>query len=162
MPQSVTDRLTVDFEYIFFLTKEKNYCFEQQLEEYLKPLNRWAGDNLQAKGVSHWDKGTGQRSYRNRNMRPNPQGRNMRSVWSVNTQAFKGAHFAVYPEKLIEPMIRAGCVREGIVLDPFLGSGTTAKVALSMDRHFIGFELNSKYCKLADQRLRGVNRKFNF
>lgn len=71
--------------------------------------------------------------------------RNKRSVWTVTTKPFKKAHFAVFPEKLIEPCILAGCPKGGIVLDPFIGSGTTGKVARTYHRNFIGIELNKKY-----------------
>jgi len=109
MPSSAKDRFTVDFEQVFFFTKSKRYFFEPQYEEYLKPLDRWGGDNLEANGQSTWDEGTGQNAYRDRNMRPNPLGRNKRTVWTIPTQPFPEAHFATYPEKLVEPMIEAGC-----------------------------------------------------
>ena len=76
-----------------------------------------------------------------------------RSVWTVPTQSYKGAHFATYPEKLIEPCIVAGCRPGGVVLDPFFGSGTTGVVALRHGRHFIGIELNPAYQALQDERL---------
>jgi DNA modification methylase len=77
----------------------------------------------------------------------------MRSVWSINTESFSEAHFAVYPQLLIETPIKAGCPKGGIVLDPFMGAGTTAVVARKLERNFIGFELNEKYIKIADKRL---------
>jgi len=140
MPQSANDRFTVDFEPIFFFTKQTKYYFEQQFEPYEKPLDRWGGDDLVANGVSTWDNGTGQKAYRTRNMRPNPEGRNMRTTWDINTQPFAKAHFAVFPEKLVGRIIKSGCPENGIVLDPFLGSGTTAIVARKLNRNFIGFE----------------------
>jgi len=109
MPSSVKDRFTVDFEYLFFFSKQKKYYFERQLEQYTEPMNRWGGEELKAKGESTWDEGTGQKSYRDRNMRPNPQGRNKRCVWTITTKPYKEAHFAVYPEGLIETPIKAGC-----------------------------------------------------
>jgi site-specific DNA-methyltransferase (adenine-specific) len=155
MPTSAKDRFTVDFEPVFFFTKKQKYYFMQQLEPYTKPLDRWAGDNLMARGQSAWATGTGQKIYRNRNMRPNPAGRNMRTTWSINTQAFKGDHFAVYPEKLVERMLLAGCPPAGVVLDPFAGSGTTLKVAQRLGRGYVGIELNSEYVKMAEKRLDG-------
>jgi len=90
MPSSAKDRFTVDFEKIFFFVKQsKDYYFKQQLEPYTKPLDRWSGEKLEAKGKSEWDQGTGQATYRNRNMRPNPAGKNMRTVWSINTKPFQ-------------------------------------------------------------------------
>ncbi len=153
MPNSVTDRFTVDFEKIFFFVKQGKYYFEQQLEPYTGPLDRWGGDNLDANGKSTWDEGTGQTAYRNRNMRPNPEGRNMRTVWSVNTEPFPEAHFATYPEILVKRMMESGCPKGGIVLDPFMGAGTTAVVARKLGRKYIGFELNPDYIKIAEQRI---------
>ena len=154
MPSSATDRFTVDFEKIFFFVQQStDYYFEQQLEPYTKPLDRWGGDDLEANGKSTWDDGTGQTTYRNRNMRPNPDGKNMRTVWSINTEPFPKAHFATYPEKLVERMMKAGCPKDGIVLDPFMGAGTTAVVARKLGRNFTGFELNTEYIKIANQRL---------
>lgn len=154
MPSSATDRFTVDFEKIFFFVKQSTgYYFEQQLEPYTKPLDRWGGDDLEANGNSTWDNGTGQTTYRNRNMRPNPDGKNMRTVWSINTQPFPEAHFATYPEKLVKRMIEAGCPENGLVLDPFMGAGTTAVVAKKLNRNYTGFELNPKYKLIAENRL---------
>jgi site-specific DNA-methyltransferase (adenine-specific) len=154
MPANVKDRFTVDFEPVFFFTKKQQYYFMQQLEPYTKPLDRWVGDNLIARGQSAWAAGTGQKIYRNRNMRPNPAGRNMRTTWSINTQAFKGTHFAVYPEKLVERMLLAGCPPSGTVLDPFIGAGTTAVVARKLNRNYVGIEMNPEYVTMANERLR--------
>lgn len=82
--------------------------------------------------------------------------RNKRDVWSITTQAIKEAHFATFPEKLIEPCILAGCPTEGIVLDPFFGSGTTGRVANKLNRHYIGIELNPEYIGIAQKRTDGV------
>ena len=76
------------------------------------------------------------------------------SVWDIPVENYKGAHFAVYPQRLIEPMIRAGCPVNGIILDPFLGAGTTALVALENARKFIGIEINQKHVDLAYGRIR--------
>ena len=81
--------------------------------------------------------------------------RNKRSVWTVATQGYKEAHFATFPEKLIEPCILAGSKEGGIILDPFLGSGTTAAVAKKHNRDLIGIELNPKYAEMAKRRLEG-------
>jgi site-specific DNA-methyltransferase (adenine-specific) len=153
MPCSARDRFTVDFEPVFFFTNNQKYYFAQQLEPYTKPLDRWAGDTLTAEGQSAWVAGTGQQIYRNRNMRPNPKGRNMRTTWSICTRGFKGAHFAVYPEKLAERMVRAGCPPGGVVLDPFFGSGTTGVVARKLGRNYVGIELNPEYVEMAKERL---------
>jgi site-specific DNA-methyltransferase (adenine-specific) len=85
--------------------------------------------------------------------------RNKRSVWTVPTRSYKGAHFATFPPELIRPCILAGSPRGGLVFDPFTGSGTTALVAIQEGRDFIGCELNAEYCTLADERLRGVTTR---
>jgi site-specific DNA-methyltransferase (adenine-specific) len=155
MPQGAKNRFTVDFEKIFFFVKQPiGYFFKQQLEPYTEPMNRWGGDELKADGESNWYKGTKQTIYRKRNMRPNKEGKNMRAVWSINTEPFPEAqHFAKYPPKLVERMIKAGCPEDGIVLDPFMGTGTTAMVARKLLRNYIGFEINPEYIKIANNRI---------
>ena len=153
LPQGVFDRFTNDFEPVFFFTKTNKYFFNQLFERYEKPLARWGGDNLVANGTSEWSEGTGQRVYRNRKLCPNPQGRNMRCVWSINTKGEKEKHYASYPQKLIGRLIEAGCPEGGIVLDPFMGSGTTAVVARKLNRNYIGFELNAEYVEIANRKL---------
>lgn len=153
MPSSVKDRFTVDFEKVFFFVKSKKYWFKTQYEKYTGPMNRWGGNKLKADGKSTWDKGTGQDTYRDRDMRPNENGRNKRCVWKIPTKPFKEAHFAVFPEALIEPMIKAGCPVGGVVLDPFIGSGTTGLVAKKLGRNYIGIELNPAYIKIAQNRI---------
>ena len=85
-----------------------------------------------------------------------PTVRNKRDVWQINPFPYKGGHFAAFPPKLVETCLLAGCPQDGIVLDPFLGSGTTAAVGKQMGRHYIGIELNPDYCALAEQRIGGV------
>jgi len=154
MPSSAKDRFTVDFEKIFFFVKQPvGYYFEQQFDPYTKPLDRWGGNDLDANGKSEWDKGTGQNSYRKRNMRPNEEGKNMRTVWSINTEPSSEGHFATYPQKLVERMIKAGCPENGVILDPFFGIGTTGICARKCNRNFIGIELNHKYTVIAKKRL---------
>ena len=81
------------------------------------------------------------------------KGRNKRTVWQISTKAFKGAHFATYPQDLIDTPIKACCPEGGIVLDPFIGSGTTAVVAEKLKRNWLGIELNPKYTQLAEERI---------
>jgi site-specific DNA-methyltransferase (adenine-specific) len=153
MPSSAKDRFTVDFESIGFFTKSPKYWFEQQLEEYTQPLDRWGGLELKATGVGMWDKGTGQDTYRDRSMRPNPNGRNMRTTWTVNFEPSGEEHFASYPTKLIEIPVKAGCPPGGIVYDPFGGTATTAVVAHRLGRKWICSELQPKYADIANKRL---------
>lgn len=153
MPESATDRFTTDYEKLYFFTKNEKYYFEQQLEPYDRPLDRWGGDKLKATGKSLWDEGTGQSSYRTQNMRPNENGRNKRAVWDINTEACPEAHFAVYPKDLIRTCIQAGCPVGGVVYDPFMGSGTTAIVAVELSRNYVGSELNQDYVKISEKRI---------
>ena len=81
--------------------------------------------------------------------------RNKRDVWIVNTVPFKGGHYAAYPPKLVESCILAGCPVGGVVLDPFMGSGTTGMVAKQLDRHYVGIEINPDYTAIADARIGG-------
>ena len=79
--------------------------------------------------------------------------RNKRDVWTITTKPYREAHFATFPEKLIEPMILAGCPKEGVVLDPFIGAGTTAVVAKKQGKNYVGIELNPAYIKIAEDRI---------
>jgi len=156
MPNSAIDRFTVDFEELFFFTKQPQYYFEQQFDPYTEEIDRWGGEmkrNPQNEKMD--DKGmAGANSLaRKRDMRPNKEGRNKRTVWSINTEPCSEEHFAVFPQHLPETPIKAGCPANGIVLDPFMGSGTTGVVARKLGRNFIGFELNPKYIKLSEKRL---------
>jgi DNA modification methylase len=155
MPESVRDRPTISHEYMFLLSKSKKYYYDYKAikEPYTKPMNRWGGQQLTAKNKSNWDENTKQQTYRNRNMRPDPKGKNKRSVWHIATQSYKGAHFAVFPEKLVEPCILAGCPVGGIVMDPFAGSGTTLAVAKKLGRKGIGIDLKPTYCDLEVDRV---------
>ena len=155
MPESVKDRFTKAYEHVFMFVKSRKYHFDLDAvrEPYTKPLNRWGGEKLRARGCSSWDLGTGQNIYRDRSMRPNPLGKNPGDVWIINTEPFLDAHFAVFPEALAERCILAGCIEGGIVMDPFLGSGTTAFVALRLNRRFVGIEINPEYCKMALKRV---------
>jgi DNA modification methylase len=81
------------------------------------------------------------------------KGRIKRAIWSISTKAFKGCHYAPYPEELIETPIKACCPQNGIILDPFMGSGTSAVVAIRNNRNYIGFELTKEYCDIANQRI---------
>jgi DNA modification methylase len=158
MPASVKDRFTVDFEKIFFFVKSRRYFFEQQFEELrdkarlnrglTNPANRQkrkSGDTY----ISAFNPKTAEASR----LRILAKGRNKRCVWQVATKPFRENHFAVYPPELIEVPIKAGCPKGGIVLDPFMGSGTTAMVARKLGRNFIGIDLNPEYIKMAKARL---------
>jgi len=153
MPESVTDRPTKAHEYVFLLTRSPRYYYDAEAirEPHVAPeLNGKAFGSGQigtAKGVDHggWGNLT-ERVY-------NPAGRNRRSVWEIATEPYPEAHFATFPQALVEPCIKAGCPEGETVLDPFLGSGTTAHVARRLGRKCIGIELNPAYAELAAKRL---------
>lgn len=227
MPSSASDRFTVDFEYLFFFSKNKRYYFEQQFEEYTCPLNRWGGiytdGDVSTSKYLKENIDPAQIAKRPRLMRPNKLGRNKRCVWDIPTTSFSDAHFAIFPGELIETPVKAGCPKficnncgkprikryssdisfhsgsgksgnspkgkhdgkaqsisgdydirmgprvtrnfigyadcgcgagfhPGIVLDPFLGSGTTMKVAKSLGRDSIGIEIQPKYIPIILKR----------
>lgn len=155
MPESVTDRCTKAHEYIFLLSKSQKYYFDA---DAIKEESINTPEQQEAKRNKQEHKG--QRD--NGDMRHTTAGftktgiyekRNKRSVWSISTKPYSGAHFATFPPDLIEPCIMAGAPEGGIVLDPFMGSGTTAHTALRAGRKYIGCELNADYIKLANDRL---------
>ena len=151
MPSSVKDRFTVDFEKIFFFVKRKKYYFKQQLEQ-LKHTNasgmRFGGNAAKQYGNAVYSG----RVYDASKL----SGRNKRTVWTISTKPFKDAHFAVFPPDIPEICIKAGCPENGTVLDPFMGSGTTAVVTEQSNRKWIGIELNPEYCEIAKKRIESV------
>lgn len=156
MPESVTDRCTKSHEYIFLLSKSKNYYFDHEQikeESVYQPGERSDKSRGQFNGIRHKQKDIKHISESFRAIR---ETRNKRSVWTICTKPYKMAHFATFPIELIEPCILAGCPKEGIVLDPFMGSGTTAQAALINQRNFIGIEINEKYIDLAKKRIENV------
>jgi len=157
MPESVRDRCTKAHEYIFLLSKSEKYFFDSNAmrEDSVDPIGSakrykapfFVGDKHEAGGYSaNGAKHTG-------GMKVFDGKRNKRSVWTVNTKPYKGAHFATFPTALIEPCILAGSRPNDIVLDPFMGSGTTAQVALQHGRQYLGCELNPEYAPLQDERI---------
>ncbi|MDP2947339.1 MAG: site-specific DNA-methyltransferase [Nanoarchaeota archaeon] len=148
MPTSVKDRFTVDFEYLFFFVKSKKYYFEQQREPHKEESKKRTEYNWNG----HREVGS---SYAGMDIKKmcHPNGRNKRCVWTITTKGFRGSHFAVYPEGLCEIPIKAGCPKNGIVLDPFCGSGTTGIVCKKLNRNFLGIDINPKYCKIAESRI---------
>ena len=161
MPQSIKDRFTVDYEKLFFFVKNKKYYFEQQFEPLKNPerlKRRLLNPNKKLKQAeSYWTSRKPKMSEKRR-LKMLKKGRNKRCVWSIGTTNFTGKHFAVYPMKLIETPIKAGCPEGGIVLDPFSGSGTTVLVAKKLNRQFIGIELKSSYTKMAKVRLKVLKK----
>jgi DNA modification methylase len=158
LPQSARDRFTVDFERLFFFVKQRRYYFRQQFEPLVgrnRLLHRLINPDSPRKRVygDRYVAAINPRSAEASRLRILRRGRNKRSVWRIAVRPFQGEHFAVYPPELIETPIKAGCPKGGVVLDPFVGSGTTALVARQLGRNFIGIDLNSDYVRLARQRL---------
>ena len=147
MPESVKDRCTKSHEYIFLLSKSKNYYYDN--EAIKEPAKDW-GTRDRTNGKYH-NKGTGLQPHTG--LSKSYPTKNKRSVWTVTSKPYKEAHFATYPPDLIEPCIKAGSRKGDIILDPFMGSGTTAMVSKQLDRHFIGCELHDSYKTLIDSRL---------
>ena len=148
MPESVRDRCTKSHEYIFLFSKSKKYFYDN--EAIKEPVKQDWGTRDRTKGKYH-NEGSGLQPHSG--LTKSYTTKNKRSVWSVTNKPYKGAHFAVYPPDLIEPCIKAGSEEGDIVLDPFMGSGTTALVAKSLQRHYIGCELHEEYGKLIQKRL---------
>lgn len=149
MPESVTDRCTKAHEYVFLLTKSARYYYDAEaIKEKASP-----DQVLRDRDTTKLNNTPG-RTKMGGLVKNDYELRNRRSVWTIETHPYKEAHFAVFPEKLIEPCILAGCPKGGIVYDPFMGSGTVAKVALRSYRKFIGSELNAEYVKIANNRIR--------
>jgi site-specific DNA-methyltransferase (cytosine-N4-specific) len=148
MPESVTDRPTKAHEYLFLLSKRERYYYDadavREPAEYGRreqPANTWDRCGLNAKRVPGTSKGSDPSA-----------GRNRRTVWEIATQPYNGAHFATFPEALVEPCILAGSRVGDVVLDPFFGSGTVGQVAQNLGRKWLGCELNSDYAALQHTR----------
>lgn len=185
MPESVKDRCTKSHEYIFLLSKSHNYYFdgeaiaepiaESSIKRYEQDIERQKGSaaygktngNMKAVAPRYGGKKyteTPEEFFRTKSgsayqFRPK---RNKRDVWVVSTKPYKGAHFATFPGDLIMPCLLAGCPENGVVLDPFFGSGTLGVVCKQRNRNFVGIELNPKYIELANERLESVQMEFNF
>ena len=150
MPESVQDRCTKAHEYIFLLSKSARYFYD---------IDAMREDAIKGAAGSSFNKGKTASHQLGRSSdaeRVDDGKRNRRSVWTVTTKPYSGAHFATFPPDLIEPCILAGSPRGGFVLDPFGGSGTTAQVAMENNRSAILCELNPEYVGLINERLHGI------
>ena len=163
MPESTKDRPSRCYEHIFLLSKSRRYYYDAAA--IAEPVAASTPARMK-RGFGAGNKYSadipGQKHQHLNDHRPNgyadediPQLRNKRDVWQINTVPYRGGHFAAFPPKLAETCLLAGCPPGGVVLDPFLGSGTTAAVAKQLGRHYIGIELNPDYCKLAQKRIEG-------
>jgi hypothetical protein len=161
MPESVQDRCTKAHEYIFLLSKSERYYYDAgAIAEPSNPdyKSRYDSDFTGRPGLVMPD-GKAQ-GIAIKGSREWKETRNKRSVWTVTTKPYTGAHFAVFPTELIEPCILAGAPVGGVVLDPFFGSGTTGQVAQALGRKYIGCELNANYKPLQDRRLEQPSFEF--
>jgi DNA modification methylase len=188
MPESVTDRCTKAHEYIFLLSKNSSYFYDYKaikeqgrqasIDRYKYAFSGRDGlimpdgkpqqiapkgmrNATTRKGIKYNGQTVQGKELRREQGLPELEYmvRNKRSVWTVTTHPYGEAHFATFPEKLIEPCILAGCPKDGVVLDPFMGSGTTGRVAVKFNRHYIGFEINPEYIKLCDKRVDKVQMR---
>jgi len=153
IPSSAKDRFTVDYEKVFFFVKSKKYFFKTQYE---KAIRDWANTGGSILNDTGWHKGAHGNDRKRYKPASDTTQRNKRCVWQVSTKPNKEAHFATYPEALIEPMIDAGCPDGGVVLDPFFGAGTTGVVAKKQKKDCVGIELNPEYMKIAEARINAV------
>ena len=176
MPESVKDRPTRAHEYVFLLSKSARYFYNAEAVKEpavgfynaspagskgtRKPNARRRGNSRTFRGGGAY---THDRAAENsasverdsHGLTPNETGkRNRRTVWTIATRPYKGAHFATFPEELVRPCILAGSRPGDTVLDPFCGSGTTGAVAIQEGRDFIGIEINPEYSKMSEQRIR--------
>jgi len=166
MPENVKDRPTRSHEYMFLLghpaSRGKYYCDMSLVREDA----RWAGKGKTGRGPGAWGVKQigllGERANHGRSsgVATGKDTRNRRSVWTVNTESYEGAHFAVFPPALIKPCIQAGSQKGGVVLDPFGGRGTTAAAALVLGRHAVYIDASEEYIRLAAGYLRGVSAEF--
>ncbi len=182
MPESVRDRCTKSHEYIFLLSKSEHYYFDA--EAIAEPvadsaIKRLDQDIDHQNGSIAYGKTNGNmkavpprfggkkytehpeiffRTKSGHMYEPKPK-RNKRDVWTVSTKPYKGAHFATFPEDLIEPCVLAGCPPEGKVIDPFAGIQTTGVVCKRYGREFVGIEINREYCNLGIERMQNIQMK---
>jgi site-specific DNA-methyltransferase (adenine-specific) len=162
MPSSVKNRPTTDHEYIFLFAKSLKYYYDA--DAIREPHVTFSENSKMRGGRNHLGKKGGTpeqgKNAGNSNLHNgrwdqafHPKGRNKRTVWEVPLSKFRDAHFAVFPEQLIEPCILAGSSEGGIVLDPFFGAGTVGLVAMKKGRKFIGIDINEDYCQIASKRI---------
>jgi DNA modification methylase len=155
MPESVTDRCTKAHEYIFLMAKSERYHYDAKA---IAEEAKYAGavvvnNNGKNAGLIGKLGGRARAGFLKDGGVLVGETRNRRSVWTISTKPYHGAHFATFPEDLVEPCILAGCPIGGTVLDPFAGSGTTLAVAHRLNRRAIGCELNPEYVELAKRRV---------
>ena len=167
MPSSIKNRPTTDHEYIFLFSKTNKYYYDA--DAIREPHITFSDESRMKGGRGHFGKMEGTpengKNGGNQNLHDgrwdkafHPKGRNRRTVWEIPLSKFRDAHFAVFPEKLVELCILAGSSANDIVLDPFMGSGTTGLVAKRLGRKFVGIDCSERYCIMAKMRLDDLQR----
>lgn len=162
MPHSAKSRPTHDHEYLFMFSRRSDYFYDS--DAIREPHVTFSEASKMRGGRAHFHKRGGTpeqgKNAGSQNLHDgrwdqafHPKGRNRRTVWSMALGKYRGAHFAVFPEGLVEPAIKAGCPHGGVVLDPFSGSGTCGVVARRLGRRFIGIDINADYVDLARKRI---------
>jgi len=176
MPESVKDRPTRSHEYIFLMSKSRKYYYDTDairepcicIEKKPRPSGMERNAKKYRDKVKYGGGGSGFKGHSgiykaDGSLLNHPKGKNKRSIWTVNTKPFKGAHFAVFPPELIKPCILAGSREQDIVIDPFGGSGTTAIESSKLNRKSIIIELKDDYIDITNKRLQdeGITSKEN-
>ncbi len=161
MPESVKDRPSKSYEHIFLLAKSKKYYYDYQSIQVPAAQSSIERAKRAVSNIGKYANGIEcqnmQAIFLPRDHSKELTMRNKRDVWTVSTNSYRSdGHFAMYPEKLIEPCILAGCPIGGVVLDPFFSSGTTGATAKRLGREYIGIELNPEYCTIAEKRINDV------
>lgn len=163
MPSATKTRLTTDHEYVFFFTRSKEYYYDA--DAIREPHVTFSAQSRMKGGRAHFGKRNGTPEKGKNGGLSNlhdgrwdqafhPRGRNKRTVWSIPLSKFREAHFAVFPEKLVETCVQAASPAGGLVLDPFCGSGTTACVAQRLGRRYLAIDCVAEYCRMARRRLK--------
>ena len=162
MPSSVKNRPTTDHEYVFLFAKKRNYYYD--IDSIRESHITFSSGSRMKGGRNHFGKKNGTpekgKNEGDSNLHDgrwdqafHPKGRNRRTVWEIPLSKFRGVHFSVFPDRLVELCLLAGCPENGVVLDPFIGSGTTAVVAQRLGRKYVGIDSNPEYCEMARRRL---------
>jgi DNA modification methylase len=167
MPSSTKTRPTTDHEYVFFFTKSKDYYYDadavREPHVTFGPHSRMRGGRRHfgtRGGTPEAGKNGGSNNLHDGRWDQafHPLGRNKRTVWSIPLSKFREAHFAVFPETLVETCLRAGCPPQGLVLDPFVGSGTVPLVARRLGRDYLGIDCVAEYCTMARKRIEAASQ----
>ena len=155
MPESVTDRPTSAHEKVFLLSKSARYFYDAEAVRVPYNPSSLPRYNTPMQNVEIQNRQPGrEREREDKEQSPNPNGANLRNVWTIATHSFKEAHFATFPPALVEPCIKAGCQENGTVLDPFSGAGTVGLVAQRMGRNAILCEISPEYAEMSRNRIK--------